>query len=581
MRSVEYVQESEDEFREGLKDYVARDYRAAFVTFENLCNTAVLHHRRTGALLMAGKSLYELGRYQDAIPYFDKITRRFPQSKYVDDAHYGRAISFYRLSQSSQAVKDLLWIIDNSSEKKLLEKSRGLAEHLLETDLSTNELREFLNNTQGVAARALVTIAFARQELNHGDGASALEILQGFQQRYPNSSYGRRIARLSRDAKKAANTAFKVGVILPLSGYFREQGHGVLDGIKFAQAKNDGDGGEKIQLVVRDSEGSTIKAIRSTRELLQREKVSAIIGELESEISATIGALAADGGVPLIAPAATEDGVASVGSTVYQLNSDLERKGRVLAEYAIKNLGLRTFATLAPTDEYGQQMIASFSSTVDELGGRIIAQTWYEDTPEDLSRQFQMIREAAFHYDSTDVKGLIEEALKKGEELREKDIPVMSVDAFFMPVYAEDIKYVAPQLASHNIRTQILGGEYLDDVEVLSAQQVQRYINGAIFVSDFFRRDDDQDFREFRANFRLRMKKTPERWEVFGYDTFEIIIQAVNAGARNARELNEYLLNIEGYLGQKGKVSFKNNRRVNGEVNILQFLNGRIVRHQS
>jgi len=264
-----------------------------------------------------------------------------------------------------------------------------------------------------------------------------------------------------------------------------------------------------------------ITAIKATRNLIQREHVRAIIGELESELSAGIGALASVDNVPLVAPTASENGVASVGEAIYQLNSDLERKGAALAEYAFRQLGLRTFATLAPADGYGQQLTASFTSRIDELGGRIIAQSWYYGDAQDLSRQFKMIREAAFHYDSTDVEKMIEEAEKEGEDLEEKDIPVLSIDAVFFPVYSEHIPYVAPQFALSNIQAQILGGEYWDDADLLRRAQIAPYVDGAIFVSDYFPQEDDPEFRNFRTQFRLKMKRTPERWEIFGYDQRE------------------------------------------------------------
>ncbi len=577
---VQYLPESEGAFRAGLKHYVAKDYEAAFISFETLSSSGALHHRMTAALLMAGKSLYKLGRYGDAIPYFRKLYSRFPQSDYVDDAFYGKAASHFRLDQGQEAVAELLRVVESSTDRKLITNSRKLANHIMNADLSAAELRQLIEGARNENSAGLVTVALARKEIAAGATQSAKENLNRYRVKYPNSAFDNHIAQLLKDADVARNRPVKVGVVLPLSGYFSEQGQGVLDGIRFAQGRTRSEPGKMLELVVRDSEGSMVKAIRSTRDLIQRERVDVIVGELESQITAAIGALASDSGVPLMAPAATENGVASVGSTVYQLNSDLELKGRVLAEYAINGLGLRSFATLAPSDEYGQQMIASFSATVDELGGRIIAQTWYAGTPEDLSRQFKVVREAAFHRDSTDVEALIEEAEEKGQKLEARDIPVLSIDAFFMPVYAEDIKYVAPQLALHNIRTQILGGEYLDDIEVLTGQQIQRYINGAIFVSDFFADLDASNFHEFRTNFRLQMKRTPERWEVFGYDAFQLIQHAVGSGAQSAEQINEALQSIYRFEGMKGKISFRGGERVNKDVNLLQFINGRIVKHE-
>ena len=371
-----------------------------------------------------------------------------------------------------------------------------------------------------------------------------------------------------------------MGIVLALTGFFSGEGQGVFRGIKFAHEEAKNNSGQPIQLVVRDSQGNMIKAIQATKDLLHQENVRAIIGELESPITAGIGALAANESVPLIGPAATENQVASVGNSVYQLNSDLERKGEALAQYAYDKMGFRTFTTLAPADEYGQQMTDSFTSTIDRLGGRIVAQSWYYDIPEDLSRQFKSIREAAFSYDSTDVEQMIADAEEQGQDLDEKDIPVLSIDAIFLPIYPDHIKYVAPQFALSNIRTQIVGGEYWDDLDILKIAQIQPYVDGAIFVSDYFPDEDDKAFRSFRSEFRAKLKKTPERWEVFGYDAFRILNEAISKGAKTGHEINRRLNTISAYKGMKGDISFKGNHRVNHEVNFLQFLNSRIVKHQ-
>jgi len=140
---------------------------------------------------------------------------------------------------------------------------------------------------------------------------------------------------------------------------------------------------------------------------------------------------------------------------------------------------------------------------------------------------------------------------------------------------------VAPQLAQHNIRTQILGGEYLDDLETLKKQQIQPYINGVIFVSDYFPDENNRDFRTFRSEFRLQMKKTPERWEVFGYDAYNLVENAMENGATTGSGISRQLEKLDGYRGKKGLISFEGNNRINRDVNILQFIDGKIIKHEN
>lgn len=576
--TVQFVSQKETEFQNALATYRSGDYRAAFSAFETLADANVLHQRMTAALLMAGKSLYHLKRYSDATSYFDQLIRKFPRSDYVDDATYFRGACHYQQGAYFRAARSFLWVIDRSPNAQLVDKSKKIARAIIFSELSLSEAQNLMRHANSERGAGIVTLGLAQKELMEGSSKRVVQLLEGYRKKYGETEFADRIDQLLTEAR--GEQPIKLGVILPLTGLFSEEGLGILQGINFAHAQRSEQLQTPVQLLVRDSESNMITAIKATQNLVRREHVRALIGELESEVTAGIGALASVDDVPLIAPAATENQVASVGKAVYQLNSDLERKGQALAEYAFQQLGLRTFATLAPADGYGQQMTASFTSRIDELGGRIIAQSWFYGDGQDLSRQFKMIREAAFHYDSTDVGKLIQKAQKKGNELEGKDIPVLSIDAVFFPVYSEHIPYVAPQFALSNIQAQVLGGEYWDDAALLRRAQIAPYVDGAIFVSDYFPQEDNPAFRDFRTAFRLKMKKTPERWEIFGYDAFQILAQAINAGARTGSELSSDLSDLQEFEGMKGKITFMGNNRVNGEVNFLQYVNGRIIKHQ-
>ncbi len=576
---VTVVPEQDLNFEEALEVYRLENYQAAFEHFDVLTTAEKLHQRMTVSLLMAGKSLIKLERYADAILYFDRLVDLFPQSSYADDALFAEATCNYYLDKYPRAMQNWFLVVDLSSQAPMIDKSSELANMIMRRRMSLEELRSLRRFAKGENSLALLALQLAERELTEGSTERAIRILEEYKDKFNSARHAASVDQLLSEAQTPGSRAVKVGVVLPLSGYFSAEGRGVLRGIRFAQMKNKQNAGKRIELLVRDSQSHVTKALRETRALIKRHEVKSIIGELESEITAAIGALASESGVPVIGPAASKNHVAAVGESVYQLNSDLEIKGEALAQYAFNVLGFRTFATLAPADEYGQQLTDSFTAKIDRLGGRIIAQSFYYGEPEDLSRHFKGIREAAFNYDSTDVEKLIEEAIEQGEKLEEKDIPVLSVDAIFLPVYSDHIKYVAPHFAFSNIRAQILGGDGWHDLEVLRQAQVEKYVNGTIFVSDYFADEERSEYRDFRNAFRIAMRRTPEKWETFGYDALSVLLQAINDGAKTGAQINQKVATISNFGGVKGEISFKGNNRVNREVNFLQFLNGNIIRN--
>lgn len=575
---VHVVKEIEPKFRQALQSYRAGDYQQAFTRFRELSQANLIHQRMTASLLMAGKSLYHLGQYSEALSFLDRLIQTFPMSQYVDDAYYARAQCEYRLKQYLQALKNLLLILENSPNKPLVDKSIHFARFLMRKEFSLSQLRKIPSLAKGENSLALITIELARKEYLQGSPSRAVSLLNKFKNKYPNSSWISQIDQLENDLKKYKKRPVRIGVLLPVTGLYAEEGKGILRGIKFAQMASKNNSSAPILLKFQDSQSNMIKAVKAVKYFASEGGVSAIIGELESQITAGVGALASIFNIPLLAPAATENELTSVGDLVFQLNSDLERKGAAIAEYAINQLGLRTFATLAPADDYGLEITASFTSKIDELGGRIIAQSWYYGETQDFAAQFKAIREAAFHYDSTDVEHILKIAEEQGKDMDELDIPVESIDAIFLPIYTEDIKYVAPQLALYNIRAQILGGEYWDNLEVLKRAQIARYVNGVIFVSDYFPDENNRTFRNFRTEFRIKMGKTPERWEVFGYDAFQVLHKVISEGATTPEEIAKKLNSLENFHGLKGKITLKGSDRVNREVNFLQFINDRIIK---
>jgi len=576
---IKFNPQLEKSFKAALSSYLNGSYTEAADDFYNLASLQP-HHRATACLLMAGKSLYKVGKYNEAERYFKTLLSAYPQSRYVDNARYGLATVKYRVGDLRQAVSELLQVVRESRDPKLLKKAERLTLYTMQKEFSIQELKSLSKVYNDESSLAFISISIARMEYLNGDLTKAKLVLNEYKKHYRSSRLTPLIDQVMQQVGNRNNLKTRIGVILPLSGFWGNEGRAVLDGIRFAHDEAQRRERVKTELVILDSESNIVKAIRNTQDLINNHHVKAIIGDLESPLTAAIGAVAAEHNVALIAPTATENGVSSVGSTVFQLNSDLDRKGRALAEYAINELRMKTFATLAPSDDYGQQLVASFSETIDEMGGRILAQSWYDGTPEDVTRQFKVIREAAFQFDSTDVALMVQEAKLQGQRLRERDVPVLSIDGFFMPIsYADDIKYLAPQFAQHNIQTQILGGEYYDDLELLNSKQVQPYVNKVIFVSDYYPDETNEDFRAFRTDFRLKKQKTPERWEVFGYDACNLLIDAIENNAKTGSAISKYIRRAVNYPGKKGIISFQGNNGVNSSVNFLQFINNGIIKH--
>jgi branched-chain amino acid transport system substrate-binding protein len=429
---------------------------------------------------------------------------------------------------------------------------------------------------------AYIVLAQARKEMSMNDRDAGEKLIDEYLRAVPDTPLRAELEKLRQHGGESPAAALRVGVVLPLSGIDAEAGQGVYRGIKYAQVtEGENNGGAALELVVRDSESSLLHALKVTQELVEDPTLVAIIGEVDNSATAAMAALAEAKGIPFLAPAATANGIGALGDYVFQLNADREHKSRALADYAFRYLNARTFVTIAPQDDYGQQMADAFSAAVDSLGGEIFAQKWYYGEPQDLGRSFKAIRAAAFRQafkDSVRLKLYSAGNNPRMMDAENVDIPVTNLNAIFMPLYEEDIRLVAGQCAYFNLQSIIIGGEYWYATDLAKTKELRSYMEGAIFASDYFIDRESPRYKQFRNDFRTRLGATPEKWEIFGYDAASLLLKALQQSGRSRDQLRETLAKTENFVGMKGAMALNNPQQVNSKVNILQFRGGQIVK---
>lgn len=558
-----------------------------------------IHQRYTIALLMAAKSQLMLGAFNEAIALANRLLSEFPRSKYVDDARFVRASAYYNLGNTIEALKNLLTIINTSETRPLVNKCEELAIQIIDVDILKQKLPDLLLEFSQGPANGLLTVKIAYHEIVTSQAGKAKERLNTFLQGNPDRKYARAANDLMAMADNYVPSTLNVGVVLPFSGYFANEGRDLLYGMQFALKKFEALAPIKIKIVPRDSEGRTLNAVKSAQGLIDLENLITLVGELESNNTIGITAVTESGDVPLLIPTVTENGITLLGNRTFQLNNDLRTRGSKLAQYAIDRLGLKSFATLAPADDYGKGLTDAFVETVDKMGGQVVAEMWYYEGTENIVRQLQSIREAGLRYEARDkleslgiriTRARIDSTLNsmraeyhltfrrqnetdRATLLSDTEVPIRSIDGIFMPIYREDIPFVVPQFLQQNIRAQMLGGDYwFEDVELLRQMRVQ--VNNIIFVSGRFWQDYDPEIRNFTNEFRKMFGATPGIFAYYGYDTMQLIIQAIENGVRTRDAFVKYLETLDDFEGLRGMVSFAGSNRVNSRVHILQFKDG-------
>ncbi len=589
------VQRVDSLFFEGVREFNEGNYNNVIQMMELLNKLFPDHPRLTGSLLLQAKANHHLKQYQNAIDLYEHIEYLSPEGAYVDDAMYGKGVSYYELNMYREAVLSFLRVVESSIDKRLMKRAAKLASDIMDYRMNLRDLKELHKEVRGEKARAVVTIRLAQRQMDEAQYQSAKQLLNQYLKRSPNSPYVFQVQQLLSQAERVGKDKVKTGIILPLSGTMEEQGRSLLEGLKYAiQKHNEKNVEPLIEPIIHDSQGKIVPAIIAAQELCQKENVQLIIGELSSDVTSAIAGIAAANETVLLSPTATEEGITAIGPTIYQLNSNISIRAKTLAEYAVNVLGLKRFATLAPVDDYGRVMHQVFSETVKESGGEIIAEAWYYEGTSDFKNQFEKIREKGLKtmlddsvlfiipkedqklYKSAQGVKYVTQTLP--ELVDSTDLAVTSIDGFFIPAYSEELELIIPQLAFYHFETQVLGGIPWYNEELLAKNN--RYVNGVIFLSDYYSNPYDVKYNQFKDLFRKETRINPEKMEIFGFDTGALLVNVIqDLPVVGTVVIQDRLNKLTAYEGVKGTIRL-NEDRVNQAVTLLQFRNGNIVKIQ-
>src|SRR5262245_28370786 len=100
-----------------------------------------------------------------------------------------------------------------------------------------------------------------------------------------------------------AQDVVKLGLVAAMSGQSAKSGEAIVRGLSIAVDEINARGGllgKKVELIVRDDESNPAKGAIAARELVQREKVAALFGGLDTPVSLAIVPFANQNKIPFM-----------------------------------------------------------------------------------------------------------------------------------------------------------------------------------------------------------------------------------------------------------------------------------------
>ncbi|MDY7034616.1 MAG: penicillin-binding protein activator [Thermodesulfobacteriota bacterium] len=370
-----------------------------------------------------------------------------------------------------------------------------------------------------------------------------------------------------------------IGCLLPLSGPFAIYGHEALNGIQMGMDIFDKpDRNQKIELIIRDTRGRVEETVSGVEELVEKEKVMAIIGPLASKPALAAAKKAQELGVPIIT-ITQKEGITSQGDMVYRNFLTPSKEIRSMLDKIINEMGLMRFAILFPENPYGRFFMNLFLDSVEEMGGEITAVESYNPDETDFAAEITMMaRKSYVNRDSeamtVEESKALEVQEKVGYSSGKKLGTIVDFDAVFIPDNYNRVALIAPQFPFNDLfNIRFLGTSLWQSSELLEI--AGEYLQGAIFPSGFYKESESYHIKEFVEMYKEYFESDPGILAANGYDTIRVLKKLMEKGMILTRKnLQRNLSRFQGYHGITGKISFDHLGEVEKEP-ILLTISGR------
>lgn len=199
-------------------------------------------------------------------------------------------------------------------------------------------------------------------------------------------------------AASGAELVVKIGAAAPLTGpqahIGKDNENGTRMAIEDANAKGIMISGKKARFELLSEDDQTDpKTATIVAQKLMDAKVNGIIGHLNSGTTIPASRIYHDNGIPQISPSATAVAYTAQGfNTAFRVMANDGQQGKVLGEFAAKNLGAKRVAVIDDRTAYGQGLADEFIKSAQANGAQIVTHEYTTDKAVDFTAVLTSIK---------------------------------------------------------------------------------------------------------------------------------------------------------------------------------------------
>jgi ABC-type branched-subunit amino acid transport system substrate-binding protein len=515
--------------------------------------------------------------------------KKFPSSVFIPRLWYGEGISLVNERDYNGALSAFSHSLGGGVNQSLDSLIIGAVQKISDKVLTADEID--LLAVQGDLHPRIVEVMeyFELSKLyESGQTLRAKQKAELFLKRYQHSPFTSSVKDLNSKIGEGQKGLVQIGLLVPLAGYDADIGRQVLQGAQLALDQYTAASGAKVRFIICDTRGNGIETAKKTRELVTEHHVPIILGPVLSQNAIVAASMLMDKDVVMLSPTANDEGIASLGPNIFQMNVTLGTLGAKIARYAMDNLNIRDFAIITSSSEYAAALASGFRSEVEKSGREIVDEEFYEEGTRDFKVQYDRLETRLLQrrQQRTAVEKSLSGDMPPPPQKNEPKPPpdtTYEVGGLFIPAEAEDVVMLAPQAAFHRLKTQLLGSiGWHNPRTIIDGKE---YVSGALFSTNLPASPaGDKEWLDFKAQYKSRWGAEPDRPAALGYDAASLITRCLRdiggGGAPTADQISQALVKIKGYKGASGLISFDPSQRKNSEAAIMKIKDKQFIRVQ-
>jgi branched-chain amino acid transport system substrate-binding protein len=335
-----------------------------------------------------------------------------------------------------------------------------------------------------------------------------------------------------------------VGAYLSLSGSDSTFGTDTRDGIELAVEEVNAAGGvkgKKVKVLYEDDKSTTQEASQKVRQLIDRDKVVALLGEVASSRSLAGGLIANTSHVPMVTPSSTAVEVTKDREWVFRTCFTDDQQGEVAARF-VKNEMKKTKVGVfyAAQDTYSSGLARSFRDEFKKLGGEIVVDKGYQKGETNFRTYLDQLKAA-------------------------------NPEIIFVPNYYNEMVLVARQAKEVGLTgTSFVGGDGWDSSNLVEGAGAE--LEGAYFTNHYAPDVPWPNSKKFTETFRTKYKHDPSSLSAQGYDAARLLFDAIGrASEAKPDAIRKALAETKDFQGATGTMSMDKDRNANKPIVVVQI----------